>query len=420
VRRLTTAEGAGESGLFKLIELHGVNAAGDALLAVALAGTLFFSVPVGEARGKVALYLLITMAPFVLLAPVIGPALDRLRGGRRYAIASTLGLRAALAFIMAGAVAGASEDALRLYPAAFGCLVSAKAYAVARQAAVPRLLPPSVGLVKANSRVSLAGIAAAAVAGGIGAGVVVLFGPSWALRLAMVAYVFGAVLAVRLPKQVDAPQGEQVARMSSAPEPDSRTSRWNVGPSVVLGLRGNAGLRAFSGLLLFYFAFLLRADPLGSLPANVQIALVVGGAGLGGFAGTSIGAALKARSPEATIFAALIMSTMICLLAVWLYGLAIAVVVGITAGIGQSLGKLSLDALIQRDVPERIRASAFARSETLMQLSWVLGAGLGLVLPSNGQIGLGVAALGLAAASFITGRDFLRHRRAPSPGEARS
>ena len=39
VRRLTTAEGAGESGLFKLIELHGVNAAGDALLAAVRGST---------------------------------------------------------------------------------------------------------------------------------------------------------------------------------------------------------------------------------------------------------------------------------------------------------------------------------------------------------------------------------------------
>ena len=45
VRRVTHAKGAGESGLGRLIELHGVNTAGDAMVAVALANTLFFSVP---------------------------------------------------------------------------------------------------------------------------------------------------------------------------------------------------------------------------------------------------------------------------------------------------------------------------------------------------------------------------------------
>ena len=90
VRRVTHAKGAGESGLGRLIELHAVNTAGDAMVAVALANTLFFSVPTGEARGRVALYLLITMAPFAVMAPIIGPLLDRFRHGRRYAIAATM------------------------------------------------------------------------------------------------------------------------------------------------------------------------------------------------------------------------------------------------------------------------------------------------------------------------------------------
>ncbi|CAM5324175.1 hypothetical protein SALBM217S_01389 [Streptomyces griseoloalbus] len=45
------------------------------------------------------------------------------------------------------------------------------------------------------------------------------------------------------------------------------------------------------------------------------------------------------------------------------------------AGFAHALAKLSLDALIQRDVPELVRTSAFARSETLLQMSWVLGGG---------------------------------------------
>ncbi|CAM5563179.1 MFS transporter OS=Streptomyces cyaneofuscatus OX=66883 GN=G3I52_20265 PE=4 SV=1 [Streptomyces cyaneofuscatus] len=29
--------------------------------------------------------------------------------------------------------------------------------------------------------------------------------------------------------------------------------------------------------------------------------------------------------------------------------------------------------MIQRDVPEEVRTSAFARSETLLQMAWVVG-----------------------------------------------
>ena len=81
VRRATQAQGAGESGLAKVIQMHGVSAAGDALVLLSLANTVFFSVPVGEARGRVALYLLVTMVPFSVMAPVIGPLLDRFRTG---------------------------------------------------------------------------------------------------------------------------------------------------------------------------------------------------------------------------------------------------------------------------------------------------------------------------------------------------
>ena len=80
-----------------------VQAAGDATITVALASTLFFSVPTHEARGRVALYLLITMLPFAVVAPVLGPALDRFRRGRRIALALTMIARAVLALVIATA-----------------------------------------------------------------------------------------------------------------------------------------------------------------------------------------------------------------------------------------------------------------------------------------------------------------------------
>ena len=67
---------AGETGMMRLLDLHAASCAGDTLITIGLAGTIFFNVPLGEARTKVALYLLITMIPFALLAPVVGPMLD--------------------------------------------------------------------------------------------------------------------------------------------------------------------------------------------------------------------------------------------------------------------------------------------------------------------------------------------------------
>jgi MFS family permease len=132
--------GAGNVGMMRLLDLHAVSCAGDTLVTIGLAGTIFFSVPAGEARGRVALYLLVTMVPFALLAPVVGPLLDRFRHGRRYALAATMLGRAFLAWVIADNLLG-----FGLYPAAFGVLALSRAYGVARSAAVPRLLPRGGG-----------------------------------------------------------------------------------------------------------------------------------------------------------------------------------------------------------------------------------------------------------------------------------
>ncbi|MDQ1725177.1 MAG: hypothetical protein QOG52_2205, partial [Frankiaceae bacterium] len=129
LRGSARAHGASTSGLDRLIELHAVQSAADAAVAIALAGTLFFNVPVGEARGKVALYLLMTLAPFAIVAPLVGPLLDRFRSGRRYAIAASCLARGFFVWVMAGALDG---EGLALFPAAFGVLVLGKAYGVAR------------------------------------------------------------------------------------------------------------------------------------------------------------------------------------------------------------------------------------------------------------------------------------------------
>src|SRR5581483_446733 len=192
IRRATHAHGAGESGLAKLIELHAVNGAGDVMVTVALASTVFFSVPTDQARGRVALYLAVTMAPFTLLAPVIGPLLDRLPHGRRAAMAGAMLTRAVLALMMSGAVA---SGGLELYPAALGVLVASKAYGVVRSAVVPRLLPPRISLVKANSRVTLGGLLATGLAAPLGAGLHMM-GPAWPLYGACVVFAGGTYLSL--------------------------------------------------------------------------------------------------------------------------------------------------------------------------------------------------------------------------------
>ncbi|MEU1419642.1 MFS transporter [Kitasatospora sp. NPDC005751] len=429
IRRATSAEGAGESGLAKLIELHALNSFGDMLITVALASTIFFSVPTGEARGRVALYLLITMAPFALLAPVIGPLLDRLPHGRRAAMAMSMLARAVLAWTMAGTVSGGG---LALYPEALGVLVASKAYGVVRSVVVPRLLPSRLSLVKANSRVTLAGLLATMVAAGVG-GVLHLIGPGWPLRGAFLVFVVGTLMAFHLPHEVDSAKGEQravlhaeahgepaavpgaeEARSADAPKASLRT----VGPSVILALRAMSALRWLVGFLVMFLAFLLREDPVGGLQPTLALGLVALAAGTGNALGSVLGSWLRTRGSEATVTAMLLLATCATAAAALWYGVVTVVVVAAASGVAASLGKLALDALIQRDVPESVRTSAFARSETLLQLSWVAGGAVGILLPLDGALGLSVAAGVVGVVLLWTVRALFKvgtRRRATAP-----
>lgn len=414
IRKATHAHGAGESGLGKLIELHAVNGAGDVMITVALASTVFFSVPTEEARGRVALYLAITMLPFTLLAPVIGPLLDRIPHGRRAAMAGAMLTRAVLAITMSAAV---STGGLELYPAALGVLVASKAYGVVRSAVVPRLLPHGFSLVKANSRVTLAGLLATGIAAPIGAGLQQI-GPAWPLYGACALFLLGGYWAFRMPHKVDSAKGERRAHLLTHGE--KKPSLRTVGPSVLHGLQANAAQRMLSGFLIFFLAFLLREHPLSGQSAAVSLAMVAVAAGVGNACGTAVGSLLKERghAPEVIIATMILTVCGAAVLAAVFFSGAMVAVLGAVAGLTQALSKLSLDALIQRDVPEVVRTSAFARSETLLQMSWVVGGGIGISLPLSGAVGMWVAAAILGLGAVLAVRGLLAAARTPGRKKA--
>jgi hypothetical protein len=494
IRRMTRASGADRTGLDRLLELTAAGAAADAFVAVALAGTLFFSTSVDQARGRIALTLLITMAPFAVLAPFIGPMLDRVRDGRRYIMLGTLLARGLLCWGMAGAAQ--HNDTVTLLPAAFGVLVLQKAYGVTRSAVTPRLLPAKITLVSANARISLAALISSAVGVGAAGAVSLLAGGgsaggAWALRVGTVVYLAAIALGIRLPNSVDeasapatepprvgpqqaGPQGEHGAGAHGAnpyrpseyptdphpagprhphpgyaqphqayphqgsPHPPGagqagnghpghaghpghqpngqpgaghpaaqrapKRARWattlrSVGPIVGEAMRGNAALRAFSGYMIFFLAFLLRTVHFAGTPDKVALAEMIAAAGAGGFIGTGIGALLRARAPHLIMFTMLCISTVVTAACAVFFGLWAALIVALVAASGQVLAKLALDSIVQREIPEEVRSSTLAASETIHQLAWVVGglAGLAISITNSGVAGLAVAAAGLAA-----------------------
>ena len=134
----------------RLAITHALMMAGDAAMVVALADSFFFSVELNAARTQVLLFLAISFAPFLFVAPLIGPLIDRMAGGRRLVIQVVAVLRAVLLLLMAQ-----DADGLELFPLVFASLVLQKTYAVSKSALVPSTVRSKTELVEANSKLGL-------------------------------------------------------------------------------------------------------------------------------------------------------------------------------------------------------------------------------------------------------------------------
>ncbi len=439
LHKVTHASGAGRTGLAQLIELSAAGSIGDGFVAVALAGTLFFSTSVEQARGRVALALIITMAPFALLAPFIGPMLDRVQRGRRFILIGTVLARGLLCWGMAGAVQ--HNDSLTLLPAAFGVLLLQKAYGVTRASVTPRLLPSEITLVTANARCALASLIATTAGVPVAAGIAAATGggssgAAWVLRIGTLVYLAAMVPAFRIPDGVDEPLAEAEVETQGVREAHgpagaagasgaasgavgagaggagagaggagaggrkglrARLFPQPFGPVVTEAIRANITLRAYSGFMIFFLAFLLRSVHFGSVSDKLALGGMIAAVAVGGFAGTAAGAALRSRAPQLMIYLMLAFSAVITTFCAVFFGLWAAIIVAFSAAAGQTLVKLALDSVVQREIHADVRSSTFAVSETLHQLSWVMGGLIGLLLSltDSGDAGLAVAAAGL-------------------------
>jgi MFS family permease len=269
------------------------------------------------------------------------------------------------------------------------------------------LLPTGSTLVRANARVSLAGTLAGLTLGCIGAGIVAATGPEWALRLAAFIFAAGAVLALQLPGHADSPEGEQPLRAIAMPRFTRRPNlgalvagvRRGLGPKVLAALRVNAALRFYTGFMTLFVAFLCRTHDFGP-PHNIALGLFAIAAGGAGVLGTILGARTRGRTPPSLMLIVLGLVMGLSFVAGVFFGLSSVILVAIGAGVAQTIAKLGLDSTIQENVAEEVRTAAFARSETILQMSFVVGGAVGL-LPIAGEIGF-IAAGCLLAVVFVS------------------
>jgi hypothetical protein len=261
----------------------------------------------------------------------------------------------------------------------------------------------------------MAGMVGVAVSAPIAAGAAAI-GPEWCLRYAFLVFVVATIFSIRLPERVDSTQGEDDLGFLSGDSPEEpatgRRGTVRIPRSMAFALRANCGPRWLSGFLTLFMAFLLRDHPIAGHSPQFLLAAVIGSAGLGNFVGIAAGSLMKRVNPKITVVLAMLADAAAAILAALSYGLVTLCLLGFVAGLAQCLAKLSLDSTIQRDVPERVRTSAFARSDTTLQLAWVIGGFVGIALPANPRAGMITAAVVLVAWSLFV---LVPSRRTPEP-----
>jgi hypothetical protein len=382
------------------LQVQAAGAAGDALLALALAGTLFFSVPEAEARGRVALYLALTVAPFAVVSPLLARILDRHRGSLRWAMVLASGGRATLAWLLATRL-----ESIWLFPLAFGVLLLSRSTLIVRGAVLPGLVPPGETLVRANSALSRISALAGMAVGLPGIAIIHFIGPTTELLLASLIYYLGAIPALRLPsftgRRLDA---ERLGARAKARSVAVRQATFATG-----------GMRFLVGFLVFHLAFALRRDDFGS----VGLGLLVGSAAFGGLVGALAAPRLRQVLREEGILVATLLGAALTSFVAgrWFSAFSAGVLVFVF-GVASGSAKVAFDAIVQRETPEAGRGWAFARFESALQLAWVAGGLLPLLAPipaGPGVVGVGIVAVG-AALVFGFGKHRLR-RSASDPPE---
>ncbi len=328
----------------------------DALIAVSLAGSLFFSLSPEASREQVLLYLLINMAPFALLAPLVGPLIDHFRFGYRWVVVILFAIRVACAAALAFTLLD-----LALYFFALALLICGKAYGVVRQALVPELVDGSDVLVSANSRLARFNVFAGAIGAGIGGAVLVITNsPALTLALACVAFTTAGLVTLTLPsitpREVLTPSAEYEELHA---------------PTIVATAWAFTVVRAAVGFFVFGLAFALRRT---SEPAWMY-AGAIAAYGVGTYVGNTIAPVLRRRFGEDHLTA----GALGALAAVLAFGAMgptrpLVLLVSLVLGGVAAVARQGFDAMVQTHAPEATRGRSFARFETRFQLGWVAGA----------------------------------------------
>ncbi len=333
------------------------------------------------------LFLVVSFAPFLVIAPLIGPAIDRAAGGRRAVIQLVAAARVVLAVLMAMSI-----DSLTLFPLVFAALVLQKTYLVSKQALVPSVVRDESELVEANSKLGVISGLTGFLAVIPAALLQVTPLKGWGTLLYSGAlFGVGLLSARRMTADIVAAKPMQ---------PVERLQLHSVG--LQLAAVAMLVLRAIVGFVFFLLAFWLRTLAAGT----ALFALAVGLSALGTMAGNAVAPRLRAATKEETMLAgALALSAIAGITAAVFGGVAAGIGLAVAVNVAAAIGRLAFESIVQRDAPQANQGRAFAKFETRFQFAWAVAGLIPVMIVIPGRIGfLVVGVVGaVAVVNYVAG-----------------
>jgi hypothetical protein len=353
--------------------------AGETAMAIALADSLFLSVSPDAARGKIFLFLVVSMAPFVVISPLIGPRIDRIKGGHRMVVI-LVGIMRALVLIGISQVVKSKEiiPSIGLYVLVFSAMILGKTYAIAKSAIVPSTVEFEEDLVKANSKLGqIAGITGFIVA--IPVGLLQFFSTTAALGFGVLAYLFAALNAYRMPK------------IAVATKPAEKIEIEELHSASIVST-GNAMrvLRGCVGFMFFHLAFWLRGEVAGTAWFGFALGMI----GVSVLLANTVSPFLKNHMRESMMMLGALLAVAISgIIAAWYDRVVGGILLAAVVNAAGTVGKLAFDSTVQSDAPDANRGRAFAQFETRNQVAWVIGGIIPVIFSPSGEIGFAIVAL---------------------------
>lgn len=377
--------------------------AADGLVQAAFANVLILE-PDGAPLRILAVSAL-TLLPYSLIAPFMGVLVDRWQ--RRRILVITNAVRAVLVLVISVIVHATDAEPV-LYASLLMILGLGRLFLTTKGAVLPVVLHEKA-LIRGNALSGGGGMIAALLGGILGVGAVAIVDTANALLVGTVLYGLASHQTSRIGDPLAHPPRANEALSTAAARvmkelKNGATEIWRrAGARIPLAgvfvVRTAAMIAAISAILIIKREFPGAGQDVGRLSAS---ALALGAAGVGAFLGAAIAPRLSVRLPGARLM----------LLGFTVSGLGIVILGGITSipavlgltfvgGLGSFLAKVSVDALLQAELPDEYRGRGFAVYDILFNMATVAAAVAVVVAEQTSfrlfLVGTGVITLLLAA-----------------------